>query len=50
MPVRIVIHHYGSVHYLTAETRAAAELVRTLMQLAAPTATITLTRGDTVLV
>jgi hypothetical protein len=47
--INITIRHYGSVHYLTAETRAAAELVRTLMQLAAPTAVIEVTRGDTVL-
>jgi len=50
MPIRIIVRSYGSVFYYSAETRAAAELLRSCVTSACPSAIVEVYRGDTLLV
>jgi hypothetical protein len=46
--ISIIVRSFGCVHYFTAETRAAAELLRAA--LACSHTTVEVWRGDTLLV
>jgi hypothetical protein len=48
--IHIIVRLHGTNYYLTAETRAAAELVRSALMLATPAATVEVWRGDAKLV
>jgi hypothetical protein len=48
--IRIIVRSFGSVFYFTAETRGAAELLRSSVTSACPHAQVEVYRGDTLLV
>jgi len=49
MNIRIIVRSYGSVFYYTAETRAAAELLRACIKSASPHSEVEVYRGDVLL-
>jgi len=48
--IHVIVRSYGSNFYFTAETRAAAELLRSCVQSASPASIVEVWRGDTKLV
>lgn len=50
MSIRIIVRSFGSVFYFSAETRSAAELLRSCVMSASPAAIVEVYRGDTLLV